>query len=192
MNLEFETHENLIFSMFLSTERVGTNICWMVCQDGNFKICLSALGRGEKNWPMYTLCNGPNSLVIQSNRFYIFKSIYRWNIPRAKDPVGTNTGKGGGTGVNVWRFKLMCLPIVRCLCPGITTHFSQILDYHPAQHQHLNLQGPSMKSTSNQSSVSKSVDRPNKRQACKGGIRAQLSQGTSWACLIVRFSWGTK
>ena len=34
--------------MFPSTERVRTNICWMVCRDGNFKICLSALGREEK------------------------------------------------------------------------------------------------------------------------------------------------
>ena len=34
--------------MFLSTERAGTNLCWMVQHLGDFKISLTSLGREEK------------------------------------------------------------------------------------------------------------------------------------------------
>ena len=40
-NLEFENHGFLENQVFLPTEQAGTNICWMIYQDKNFKICLS-------------------------------------------------------------------------------------------------------------------------------------------------------
>ena len=39
-NLEFENLGVLENQVFLPTEQAGTNICWMIYQDINFKICL--------------------------------------------------------------------------------------------------------------------------------------------------------
>ena len=50
-NLEFENHGFLENQVFLPTEQVGTNICWMIYQDTNFKICLSLFGWKEKILP---------------------------------------------------------------------------------------------------------------------------------------------
>ena len=46
-NLEFENHGFLKNHVFLPTEQAGTNICSMVYQDINFKICLSLFGWKE-------------------------------------------------------------------------------------------------------------------------------------------------
>ena len=40
-NLEFENHGFLENQVFLPTEQVGTNICWIFYQGASFKICLS-------------------------------------------------------------------------------------------------------------------------------------------------------
>ena len=46
-NLEFENHGFLENQVFLPTEQVGTNICWMIYQDINFQICLNLFGWKE-------------------------------------------------------------------------------------------------------------------------------------------------
>ena len=46
-DLEFENHGFLKNHVFLPTEQAGTNICSMVYQDINFKICLSLFGWKE-------------------------------------------------------------------------------------------------------------------------------------------------
>ena len=46
-NLEFESHSFLENKVFLPTEQAGTNICWMIYQEINFKICLSLFGWKE-------------------------------------------------------------------------------------------------------------------------------------------------
>ena len=50
-NLEFENHGFLENQVFLPTEQAGTNICWMIYQDTNFKICLSLFGWKENILP---------------------------------------------------------------------------------------------------------------------------------------------
>ena len=50
-NLEFENHGFLKNHVFLPTEQAGTNICSMVYQDINFKICLSLFGWKENILP---------------------------------------------------------------------------------------------------------------------------------------------
>ena len=50
-NLEFENHENNFFHVFLPTEQAGTNICSMVYQNINLKICLSLFGWKENILP---------------------------------------------------------------------------------------------------------------------------------------------
>ena len=50
-NLEFESHSLLENQVFLPTEQVWTNICWMINQDINFKICLSLFGWKETILP---------------------------------------------------------------------------------------------------------------------------------------------
>ena len=47
-NLEFESHGFLNNKVFLPTEQAGTNMCWMIYQEINFKICLS-LFRWKEN-----------------------------------------------------------------------------------------------------------------------------------------------
>ena len=46
-DLEFGNHGFLKNHVFLPTEQAGTNICSMVYQDINFKICLSLFGWKE-------------------------------------------------------------------------------------------------------------------------------------------------
>ena len=43
-DLEFGTHGFLMNHVFLPTEQVETNICWIIYQDATFKICLSLFG----------------------------------------------------------------------------------------------------------------------------------------------------
>ena len=50
-DLEFENHGFLKNHVFLPTEQAGTNICSMVYQDINFKICLSLFGWKENILP---------------------------------------------------------------------------------------------------------------------------------------------
>ena len=50
-NLEFESHGFLENQVFLPTEQAGTNICWMIYHDINFKICLSLFGWKENILP---------------------------------------------------------------------------------------------------------------------------------------------
>ena len=51
--LEFENHGFLQNNIFLATEQAGTNICQMVYQDINFKICLSVSLFGWKENIVY-------------------------------------------------------------------------------------------------------------------------------------------
>ena len=57
-DLEFGTHGFLMNHVFLLTEQAETNICKMIYQDANFKICLSLFGWKEKYYPKCTLCIG--------------------------------------------------------------------------------------------------------------------------------------
>ena len=50
-NLEFESHSFLENQVFLPTEQGGTNICWMIYQYINFKVCLSLFGWKENILP---------------------------------------------------------------------------------------------------------------------------------------------
>ena len=54
VDLEFGIHGFLKNHVFLPTEQAGTNICWIIYQDANFKICLSLFGWKEnilhKRW----------------------------------------------------------------------------------------------------------------------------------------------
>ena len=53
-NFEYENHGFFKNPVFLPTEQAGTNICWIIYQDANFKICLSLFGWKEnilhKRW----------------------------------------------------------------------------------------------------------------------------------------------
>ena len=64
-------------------------------------------------------------LDCHQNKVYKSIILLFWQQKRVK--IGLKWALAGlaALGVNVWRFKLMCLPIVRCLCPGITTHFRE-------------------------------------------------------------------
>ena len=54
VELEFGTHGFFKNHVFLPTEQAGTNICWIIYKDANFKICLSLFGWKEnilhKRW----------------------------------------------------------------------------------------------------------------------------------------------
>ena len=50
-DLEFGTHGFLMNHVFLLTEQAETNICKMIYQDANFKICLSLFGWKENILP---------------------------------------------------------------------------------------------------------------------------------------------
>ena len=71
-NLVFENHENNFFHVFLPTEQAGTNICSMVYQDINFKICLSLFGWKENILPNVHIvhCTGHLSIICDQPRFY--------------------------------------------------------------------------------------------------------------------------
>ena len=51
VDLEFGAHGFLINHVFLPTEQAETNICWIIYQDENFKICLSLFGWKENILP---------------------------------------------------------------------------------------------------------------------------------------------
>ena len=50
-DLEFGTHGFLMNHVFLPTEQAETNICWIIYQDTNFKICLSLFSWKENILP---------------------------------------------------------------------------------------------------------------------------------------------
>ena len=50
-NLEFESHGFLENHVFLPTEQAKTNICWIIYQGANFKICLSLFSWKENILP---------------------------------------------------------------------------------------------------------------------------------------------
>ena len=51
VDLEFGTHGFLKNHVFLPTEQVETNICWIIYQDATFKICLTLFGWKENLLP---------------------------------------------------------------------------------------------------------------------------------------------
>ena len=71
-NLEFENHENNFFHVFLPTEQAGTNICSMVYQNINFKICLSLFG-----WKENIL---PKQHIVHCSKSVSFGQLFWGNI----------------------------------------------------------------------------------------------------------------
>ena len=63
-DLEFENHGFLKNHVFLPTEQAGTNICSMVYQDINFKICLSLFGWKENILPNVHIVQCCKSLTL--------------------------------------------------------------------------------------------------------------------------------
>ena len=72
LNLEFESHGFLENQVFLPTKQAGTNICWMIYQNTNCKICVSLFGwnfqLGRK-----TFC--PNS-TLSVGRFVLLQCTF--------------------------------------------------------------------------------------------------------------------
>ena len=66
-NLEFESHCFLENQVFLPAEQAGTNICGMIYQGINFKICLSLFG-----WRENIL---PKEHIVQCRRDHSYLSL---------------------------------------------------------------------------------------------------------------------
>ena len=66
-DLEFGTHGFLMNHVFLPTEQVETNICWMIYQDATFKTCLSLFGWKENILPKMHIvqCHDPSFAICQ-------------------------------------------------------------------------------------------------------------------------------
>ena len=63
-NFEFESHSFLENQGFLPTEQAGTNICWMIHQDVNFKICHSLFDWKENILYKQHIVQCPNGQIF--------------------------------------------------------------------------------------------------------------------------------
>ena len=77
-NLEFESQKNIVFSIFLSTERAGRNICEMVLLLRYFSVCPNSLGRKEKK--LYKAHIVHCSVLEDKHRVWVASRCQNWAI----------------------------------------------------------------------------------------------------------------
>ena len=80
--LEFENHGFLKNHVFLPTEQAGTNICSMVYQDINFKICLSLFG-----WKENILPNVHIVQCIRRCRYFIGSATFQFVLEGESESI---------------------------------------------------------------------------------------------------------
>ena len=111
-NLEFENHGFLENQVFLPTEQAGTNICWMIYQDTNFKICLSLFGWKEKILPNLHIVQCAKWTDVRMSMNLVNPALLQYSFPevqiREETEIGVNELKPPRLGWNhnmAWHFQ---------------------------------------------------------------------------------------
>ena len=94
-DLEFENHGFLKNHVFLPTEQAGTNICSMVYQDINFKICLSLFGWKENILPKQHIVQ---CIAMEQQKSVLLGKIKRRIFPPLFVSVRGQPGRTGLKG----------------------------------------------------------------------------------------------